>query len=128
MFLLKEVTEMSVFTVSAGGAPVGNYTATFAGIESQPANPAKGYGPGLRFKFAIDAGPQAGQTTSRITSTTPTQRNACGRMLSGLLGRPLRDGEQIDVAPLVGKRFMVVVAAGREGGTRVEAVTPIPAS
>jgi hypothetical protein len=118
---------MAFFTVSSGGIPVGNYTGTFAGVEPTPANPEKGYGVGVRFKFTIDAGPHAGQPASRVTGPTPSPKNGCGKMLSGLTGRALKEGEQIDPDQYVGKRYMIVVAAGQGGGTRVEAVIPVPA-
>lgn len=116
---------MAMLTVSSGGVPVGNYTGTFAGVEAQAANKDKGYGAGLRWKFAIDAGAHAGQTASRITGPAPTPKNGCGKMLAGLLGRALTEGEAVDPDTLVGKRFMIVVAAGQGGGTRVEAVAPM---
>jgi hypothetical protein len=37
-----------MFTVSSGGVPVGNYTASFSGIEVQPENKERGYAAGLR--------------------------------------------------------------------------------
>jgi hypothetical protein len=117
---------MPVFTVSSGGVPAGSYTGTFAGIEVQPENKEKGYGPGTRWKFTIDAGPHAGQTASRITGNTASPKNGCGKMLAGLLGRALREGESIDPDPFRGKRYMLVVAAGPGGGTRVEAVVAMP--
>jgi hypothetical protein len=119
---------MAIFTVSSGGVPIGNYTATFAGIEAQPANKEKGYAAGLRWKFTIDAGPHAGQTASRITGTTPSPKNGCGKMLSGLIGRALKEGEQIEPDTYIGKRYLLVVAAGQGGGTRVEAVAATPAT
>jgi hypothetical protein len=119
---------MAVLTVGPGGVPVGNYTATFAGVEPAPENREKGYGPGLRWKFCVSAGQHAGQTASRITGTVPSPRNSCGKILAGLLGRPLKEGEQVDPAAYVGKPFLVIVAAGQNGGTRVEAVTPVGAS
>jgi hypothetical protein len=119
---------MPVFTVSSGGVPAGSYTGTFAGTEIQPENKEKGYSVGTRWKFTIDAGPYAGQTTSRITGSTASSKNSCGKMLAGLLGRALKEGEQIDPEQFVGKRFMIVVAAGQGGGTRVEAVVPMPSA
>src|SRR5262245_17394797 len=116
---------MALLTVSSGGVPVGNYTSTFSGVESQPENKEKGYGAGIKWKFTVDAGPQAGQIASRITGPTPTPKNSCGKMLSGLLGRALREGEQIDPDSFVGKKYMLVVAAGQNGGTRVEAIVPL---
>jgi hypothetical protein len=119
---------MSVLTVSSGGVPVGNYTGTFSGTEPQPENRAKGYGPGLRWKFVIEGGPQAGQTASRVTGLAPSPKNACGKMLAGLIGRPLKEGETIDPDQYIGRRYMIIVAAGQDGGTRVEVVTPIASS
>jgi hypothetical protein len=116
---------MAVLTVGSGGVPVGNYTATFAGTEVQPANKEKSYPPGIRWKFTIDAGPCAGQTASRITGSVPSPKNNCGKVLSGLLGRPLREGEQIDPDQFLNKRYMVVVAATEGGATRVEGVMGI---
>jgi hypothetical protein len=117
---------MPVFTVSTGGVPAGSYTGTFAGVEAQPENKEKGYPPGIRWKFTVDAGPYAGQATSRVTGPSPSPVNGCGKMLSGLLGRGLSPGEQIDPDSFVGQRYMLVVAAAPGGGTRVEAVVPVP--
>jgi hypothetical protein len=116
---------MGMMTMSAGGVPVGEYTATFSGIDPQPANVEKGYGAGIRWKFTIDQGPQQGQTASRITSPAPTMRNSCGKMLSGLLGRTLADRESADPAAYIGKRYRVLIGAGQGGGTRIEFITPI---
>jgi hypothetical protein len=102
--------------------PVGSYTGTFAGYEVQPENREKGYAAGLRWNFKIDAGPHTGQMTSRITGSQPSPRNSCGKMLQGLIGRALREGEQIDPDQFIGKRYMLVVAASQNGGTRIEAV------
>jgi hypothetical protein len=119
---------MPVLTVASGGVPAGNYTGTFAGVESTPANPEKGYGPGIRWRFTVDAGPYAGQTASRVTGNTPSPKNGCGKMLSGLVGRAIKEGEQIDPDTFRGQRYMLVVGPGQGGGTRVEAVVPIPAA
>lgn len=117
---------MAVFTVSSGAVPPGTYTGTFAGVENVPANPEKGFGPGVRFKFTIVAGLFEGQTTCRVTGTSATQKNSCGRILSGLLGRALRDGELIEVDSFIGRKYMLVVAPGPGSGTRVDAIVPIP--
>jgi hypothetical protein len=111
--------------MSAGGIAPGTYVATFAGIDPQPADPARGYGPGIRWKFTISEGPLAGQTASRITPPSPTLRNACGKMLAGLIGRPLADRESADPSMYLGKRYTVTVAAGQAGGSRIEYVSPI---
>ena len=117
-----------LLTVSNGGVPVGSYTGKFAGLEEVPANPEKKYGAGLRWKFAVDAGPCKDQVVSRITGPTPSTKNSCGKLLSGLLGRSLKEGDQVDPDNFLGKQFMIIVANGQEGGTRVEAVMPMPES
>jgi hypothetical protein len=117
---------MAFLTVSSGGVPAGSYTGTFAGIEPQPENKEKGYGAGIRWKFTVDAGPYVGQTTSRVTGATPSPKNACGKMLSGLVGRALKEGEQIDPDTFLGKKYMLVVGVAQGGGTRIEAIVPVP--
>jgi hypothetical protein len=47
-------------------------------------------------------------------------------MLSGLVGRALKEGEQINLDDFVGKLYLIIVAAGPGGGTRVEAISPMP--
>src|SRR5262249_51526918 len=100
-------------------------TGAYAGIEPQAPNAEKGFGAGIRWKLTIDAGPHIGQTASRITSATPTPKNSCGKMLSGLIGRALKEGEQINLDEYVGKRYMIVIGAGQNGGTRIEVIVPI---
>lgn len=110
--------------VSKGGVPVGSYAATFKGAEPFKDKEGK-YGEGLRWNWQVQSGPQAGQTASRITGTTPSPKNACGKMVSGLLGRPLQPDEEIDIDSLVGKSYLIVVVA-TENGARVDAVLPAP--
>jgi hypothetical protein len=114
-------------TVSSGSVPAGSYTGTFAGVEAQPEDKERGYAPGVRWKFTINSGPYAGQSVSRITGATPSPKNGCGKILAGLVGRALKEGEQIDPDEFIGKAYMLVVAASQGGGTRVEAVVPMPA-
>ncbi len=107
--------------VGSPGLPVGTYNAEFVGTEDQPANVDAGFGPGVRWKFKVLTGPQTGKICSRITGTMPTPKNACGRILAGLLGRALVDGEDIDLGRFVGVKVLAVVGQG-QGGTRVETV------
>jgi hypothetical protein len=53
---------VALLTVSSGGVPIGNSTATFTGVEPQPENNEKGYGAGLRWKFTINGGPRPGRS------------------------------------------------------------------
>lgn len=115
-----------VLKVSAGGVPAGAYAAKFLGVEPQPADPVRGYAAGLRWIWEVTSGPQAGQKCGRITTATPTAKNAAGKIVAGLLGRAIVPDESIDLAPCVGKPYVLVVAAGEGGGTRVESVAPAP--
>jgi hypothetical protein len=107
-------------TVSAGGVPAGNYVAKFKGIEPYQDKENK-YGEGLRWTWQVEKGPHAGQTASRITGCSPSPKNACGKILSGLLNRPVQPSEEVDINDFVGKSYLIVVGAA-ESGTRVETV------
>jgi hypothetical protein len=108
--------------VSPGGPPAGNYTTTFAGVESIT---NEKFGAGLRWKFRITQGPQTGQVAFRTTGVVPTGRNGCGKVLAGLLGRETKVDEEVDVQHFVGRAYLIVVAAAESGGTRVETIVPI---
>ena len=108
--------------VSSGGVPAGSYQAAFKEAEAVDND----YGPGLRWVFEVASGPYAGQKTSRITAQTPTPKNACGRILAGLLGKKLTADEEIDLSNFVGNTYLIVVAETQTGMTRVETVTRLP--
>src|SRR5687768_9454101 len=108
---------MAILKVGSGGAPVGNYAGPFVGVEPTPPNAAKGYGPGLRWKWKIDAGPHAGTTVGRVTTNEPSPKNSAGQILSGLLGRPLKEGEELDPDQFVGRRYAIVVGPAQNGAT-----------
>ena len=108
--------------VSDASVPPGNYTAQFSNLETTQ---HKEYGDGLCWKFRISQGPQTGKTALRFTGRTASPNSACGRIVAGLLGRPLEPDEEIDVDSYVGKTYLIVVEQAQNGMTRVEAVTPI---
>jgi hypothetical protein len=53
-------------------------------------------------------------------------KNAAGKMLAGLMGKPLTAGEEVDLSQFVGKTYLVIVADTDGGGTRVETVSAPP--
>jgi hypothetical protein len=108
-------------TVSNGGPPPGHYLAKFTGIESVT---HEEYGPGVKWKWEILQGEHAGKMAARTTGTAASVKNACGKMLAGVLGRELKQGEQVDLDQLVGREFLIVVAPTEGGSTRVEAAVP----
>jgi hypothetical protein len=109
--------------VSSGGIPPGTYAAEFVGVEAQEANE---YGAGLKWTWRIISGPHAGATATRITGPAPTRANACGKILAGLLGRPLAEGEDVDTTALKGRRYFIVVEATEKGGSKVANVSAPP--
>jgi hypothetical protein len=110
-----------LLTVTSGGPPTGSYAARFAGIEETTHDE---FGAGLRWKFEVTQGEQAGKVASRTTGLRPTAKNGCGKMLAGVLGRELRAGEQLDPHQFVGREYLIVVGPTENGSTRVEAVVP----
>ena len=80
------------------------------------------YGPGLRWTFTISQGVRAGGKISRTTGQEPLPQNALGRVLAGLLGRPLKDGEEVDPNDLIGREYVLEVVAMEGGACRVESV------
>jgi hypothetical protein len=112
--------------VTSGSVPAGAYTAKFLGIESIPDDPARGFGEGLRWQFEVLTGPHKGARTSRITTATPSLKNACGKMLQGVTGKSLASGDEIDLEAFVGRNYLVVVQATESGATRVETASAPP--
>ena len=74
------MAEVYEFEVSQGGGPpAGNYRATFEGVE---ACDHEEYGPGLRWRWKVVDGPQAGVIASR---TTPSRANSMPGAASTML-------------------------------------------
>jgi hypothetical protein len=97
-------------TVKPSGCRPGSYVAEFVGaFKLPPKADGPDYGPALIVKFRTDDGSEP----SAIVSETPTLRNACGRILAGMLGRPLKPEEAISWADFEGKKFLVVVATNK---------------
>lgn len=105
---------------SGEGVPPGAYQGVFGGIEQVEND----YGGGYRWKWRITQGEHKDKIASRITGLKPSPKNACGKMLIALAGRALAAGEALDLGTLIGKQYMVMVAATEQGGTRVETVAP----
>ncbi len=105
-----------------GGLLPGTYTCKFKSVE-ETTHPE--YGDGLKWVFEVASGPQKGQFAMKTTSTTPTPRNACGKLLNGLAGRPVSLGEELDVNDFVGKPYTVVVETTQTGSTAIAAVVPL---
>jgi hypothetical protein len=106
----------------SGGVAEGSYLAKFVGVEPT----TNSIGPGLRWTWEIATGPLAGQATGCTSSTNPSSKNRCGKIVSGMLGKSLTTGEELDLSTLTGQTFLIVVRAGDNGGTYVDSVTKAP--
>lgn len=114
---------MSIFTMgSAEGVPPGAYTGIFRGYEHVDAT--ADMGPGVRWRWEVSGGAHAGRIVNRITGLKPNPKNACGKILAGLAGKALSEGESVDIDSYIGKLYTIMIVAGPSGGTRVEAVAP----
>jgi hypothetical protein len=118
------MAEVYEFEVSQGGGPpAGNYKAEFVGVEQTS---HEEYGDGLRWKWKVVDGPQAGVIASRTTSPKPTTGNAAGKLIAAMTGATLAGGQKASVRDCVGKCFLIQVAATKSGsGTRVETAIPL---
>jgi hypothetical protein len=109
-------------TVSAGGVPPGSYIATLKSVEAKDSQ----FGPGLIWTCEVASGGNAGAKATGMTGTKPTANNKCGKFLAGIMGRMPSVGETIDLAPHIGKRFLIVVEATDKGGGKIVSITAPP--
>lgn len=118
------MSDVYEFEVSQGGGPPpGNYRATFDGVETTV---HEEYGDGLRWRWKVIDGPQAGVIATRTTSPKPTTGNAAGKLIAAMTGATLAGGQKASVRDCVGKTFVIQVAATKSGtGTRVETAMPV---
>ena len=112
------------FEVGAGGStvPEGFYKAKFVAIDPTE---HEEYGPGSKWIFQVVDGEHSGEQATRLTSPTPTPKNACGRMIAGVLGESLKVGAKVDLESYVGREYLLQVEPAPKGeGTRIAAVMP----
>lgn len=103
----------------SGGPPPGIYRGVFKDCE--PFEHVE-FGEGLRWIFEIETGEHAGETATRVTGLRPTPRNAAGRVIAGITGRPVAAGQKLDLMPFVGRSYLVQVEETKTGSTRVATI------
>ena len=109
---------MSMILKVGGSVTPGNHVAAFLGFEPH----TNTLGTGLKWKFEV---PEKGKV-SRITQEIPKATNSAGRILGGVLGRPFQQGESVDLAPFVGKKYLITVAQTPKGLSSWRASSPSP--
>ncbi len=108
----------NAFVVQAATAeplPVNSYFATFKTVE--PFSNAS-IVDRWRWSWEVVTGNHKGRLATALTDQRITALNHAGRLLSGMLGRPLQPGEDLSalIESFKGKKFLVVVANGPKGG------------
>lgn len=110
------------WTVQASGGsllPVGPYMAVFQGVADYPLTKADGTTEmRWRWTWEVASGTHKGRTASALTDQRVTTATHPGRLLTGMLGRPLTPGESLRAAVdgAKGKPFLIRVAPGPKGG------------
>ena len=105
-----------------GGVPAGLYKAKFLAVESTK---HEEFGAGLKFIFEVVEGDHAGEKTTRITSSSPTLKNAAGRIIAGIIGETLTAETTVDLDLFVGREYLAQVESLASGqGTRIASVMP----
>jgi hypothetical protein len=113
---------MSTFTIQSNECPAGVFKARFEGVEMTN-HPE--YGDGLRFTYEVTEGPHRGKRPCRVTSATPTPRNAAGRLLADLAGATPANNLSVDPDKFVGREYTIVVRENDSGRTRVESACAV---
>lgn len=111
-------------TVKAGGVPAGKHVVKFQGLEQKAGFNGKA---GLLWQFEVAVGPNAGGRVSGMTDLKPKPTTKCGRFLVGILGRPLKVGETVDLTPYLGKLYTIGVEQTDKGSrvVGIEAGPPV---
>jgi hypothetical protein len=117
--------EIYVMGNATTGVPPGTYFAMFTGRE--PCTTSKG--DTVKWIWTITSdGPHKGMKASCfIDKMNPTPNNKLGRVLNGLAGRTLAEGERFNPNSVVGQLYVITVTLGKDGkGSRVETVASMP--
>jgi hypothetical protein len=111
-------------TVQASGSeplPSGAYIAEFVNVEpfAHPTDPKLQNK--LKWRWKVASGNHTGREATALTDPVFKPTTHAGRLLAGLVGRPLVPGEDVGelwntLQQQIGKRFTVTVGQGPKGG------------
>jgi len=117
--------------VQAGGiepVPLGSYFTEFTSAEMF-SMPEKDIENKIKWQWEVVSGPQKGKRISALTDARITPQTHAGRLLTGMAGRALAVGEDVNalIAGFMGKRFLCTHQGGPKGGKpSVQSVSPPP--
>lgn len=100
--------------------PPGIYMTKYVKVEDMTVKPMDDKDDGLRWRWTwqVTTGPYAGQSATALTRRDIAIGTHAGRLIEGLLGKPLKDGDNVQalVDACVGQTYLVSVQAGPKGG------------
>ena len=105
--------------------PAGVYEVEFLKVEEFEGGD---YGDAIRWVFVVTKGKFKDDEVTRITTPKPTLKNACGRILKGIVesqGETCDPGKGHDARDYYGRTMQVVVEDTASGYSRVASVLPI---
>lgn len=106
--------------------PPGQYTARLRERKEMPASQKfPDAGPSFAWEFEVVAGEHVGKSSSAWTPTRLTSQNNLGKLVSRMLGRPMRSGEEIDLDDFLGKIYSIIVDTTQDG-TRPKVISAQP--
>jgi len=117
--------------VQAGGiepVPLGSYFAQFLRAEMF-SMPEKDITDKIKWQWEVASGSMKGKLISALTDARVTPQTHAGRLLTGMAGRALAVGEDINalIMSFMGKRYLCSHQGGPKGGKpSVQSVSPPP--
>jgi len=106
--------------------PPGQYTAKLKERKEMPASQKfPDAGPSFAWEFEVADGEHVGKSASAWTPTRLTSQNNLGKLISRMLGRPMRSGEEIDLDDFIGKLYSIIVDQTQDG-TRTKVISAQP--
>jgi hypothetical protein len=113
--------------------PFGDYPCVFRGFEDVDVSKWKGHdgSPRIRAVFEILSGTERGKRLEQTTSVEARPESPLARILLGLAGRDISDGEQLDVDTFIGLYYSVTWESNPKseaGNGHISSLRPIAAS
>ena len=106
--------------------PIGSYEAQFENVSEQSLSDGSIK---WRWSWRITSGAFTGKEATALTEQTINANTHAGRLVAGLLGRSLVDGENVkaSIDACVGENYLIKIELGPQGGkAAVRVVQPLP--
>jgi len=108
---------ITIFDSKNYNVPCGTYTAKFTDLEKIPTSRGQAW----KWKFEIDEGELAKTKVSELSDadSRATTANKTGRFLMALTSKSLKDGDTINPAEYIGRRYLLVVSPKGSDKTQI---------